>query len=299
MSAALPIKRLDIEGYSEGEIRARMKAGEPPATAEEYLLRVRLEADDIGPVIRSKSNNNRNSNNNNDTSTTPSKTTAKKQTILPDFQACPPSLLPSKVWQRHCASCFAECRQYILRVEALYANDTTYKSPTVPPMNDGYAWERLCFGTNSFAVATGNHTPAPVPLDETLPPLLRVVIGLSAVNVSKLLTKHVRWLCTGSNNSSRDNKDKGAVKRGRPLTLVRAAWLYALLARIDKPLSRKDSSTLRTLGRYLSEMRVMLSPDDHRLPSFNLILTLIEYGFGQGRIGSNLSNTKNGGNDSL
>ena len=48
---ALPSLKLHESGMSMREIRARMQAGEPPATAEEYLLRVRLEADDLGTII--------------------------------------------------------------------------------------------------------------------------------------------------------------------------------------------------------------------------------------------------------
>ena len=49
--SALPVSLFDNSGMSERVIRTRMKAGEPPATAEEYLLRVRLEAEDLGNVI--------------------------------------------------------------------------------------------------------------------------------------------------------------------------------------------------------------------------------------------------------
>jgi hypothetical protein len=297
--SALPVSLFDNSGMSERVIRTRMKAGEPPATAEEYLLRVRLEAEDLGNVIGQQI-----SPANKTPATTSTTTTPTATTIIPDFQSCPPALMPSPVWQRHCASCFSECRQYLVRVEALHKSNVSYKSPPVPPMNDGYAWEKLCFGTNSFAVATGKHDPAPVPFDHTLPPLLRVVVGLNTVDVSKLLNKHVGWLCgggrsngtcTGSSGSSGSSGNRlrteqsgnsGNRKAGRPLTSVRAAWLYALLVRIDKPLSRHDSSTLRSLGRYLSRIRAttIVSSSDARLPRINLILTLIECGFGQGRI---------------
>ena len=292
---SLPVSLFDNSGMSERVIRTRMEAGEPPATAEEYLLRVRLEAEDLGNVIGRQI-----SPANNTAATTSTTTTPTATTIIPDFQSCPRALMPSPVWQRHCASCFSECRQYLVRVEALHKSDMSYKSPPLPPMNDGYAWEKLCFGTNSFAVATGKHDPSPVPFDHTLPPLLRVVVGLNTVDVSKLLNKHVGWLCgggrsngafTGSSESrptteQGGNSKSGNMKAGRPLTSVRAAWLYALLVRIDKPLSRHDSSTLRSLGRYLSRIRAttIASSSDARLPRINLILTLIECGFGQGRI---------------
>lgn len=48
--ACLHVPLID-SGMSMREVRARMRAGEPPATAEEYLLRVRLEAEDLGDVI--------------------------------------------------------------------------------------------------------------------------------------------------------------------------------------------------------------------------------------------------------
>lgn len=269
-------------GMSIREIRARMQANEPPATAQEYLLRVRLEADDLGKVIGNQSVKQ---------FSTSSSSIIKPSTILPDFQPCPPKLLPSKKWQRHCASCFAELRQYVVRVQKL---DTINNNPrmmdiyniniTLPPMNDGYAWEKLCFGTNSFAVITGKHDPSPVPFEQTVPPLLHVVMSLSIENASKLLRRHVRWLA-GNNSQKSENSKQQSKSYERPLTTARAAWLYALLVRVDKPLSREDAAILRTLGRYLSKIRTLIDDvNDTKLPRINVILTLIELGFGQGRV---------------
>jgi hypothetical protein len=151
-----------------------------------------------------------------------------------------------------------------------------------------------------------------VPFDQTLPPLLRVVVALRPLEISTLLGKHVKWLRNGESEMSIHNEEKekeqekdekvdkmpgeirvitggGGRRRrsrlGRPLTSARAAWSYALLARVDKPLSRKDASNMRSLGRYLSKMRAkqMTDSSDPRLARINVILTLIEVGFGQGR----------------
>ena len=46
-SLALPVKAV----MSEAELRGRIAAGIPPETAEEYLLRVRLEAMSIPDTI--------------------------------------------------------------------------------------------------------------------------------------------------------------------------------------------------------------------------------------------------------
>jgi hypothetical protein len=308
---ALPSLKLHESGMSMREIRARMQAGEPPATAEEYLLRVRLEADDLGTIIGHQKITV-----NAVTAITTSSTTSTNNTtttLLPDFEECPPALLPSRRWQRHCASCFSECRQYVVRVQALsdekegdhhHRYYSSQSKSILPPMNDGYAWERLCFGTNSFAVATGKHDPSPVPFEETLPPLLHVVMGLSLDDSSKLLRRHIRWL-TGGDRQQKNRKvgaganptgssaavaggggGGGLVRTGRPLTTARAAWLYALLVRVVKPLSRQDAATLRSLGRYLSKVRAtkIQSSKDQRLGRINMLLTLIEHGFGQGRV---------------
>ena len=180
-------------------------------------------------------------------------------------------------------------------------------------------------------MATGKHDAAPVPFDQTMPPLLRVVVALRPLEISTLLGKHVKWLRNGESEMSiRQEKEKEKAKQrkkekerekekegkkreekvakveeddrakrenstrarhenregsrvGRPLTSARAAWLYALLARVDKPLSRKDASIMRSLGRYLSKRRAthITGASDPRLASINVILTLIEVGFGQ------------------
>ena len=125
------------------QIRERVKKGIPPATAEEYLLRVRLEAEDypdvtIGATLQKKGSKvqektNVNSNN------TKQRSRRNEQLVA---------------WERQVVSIFRQGRQYIDRVyhhEQMANKDNGEWRNRLPALNDGYGWEYLCFGTTTQA----------------------------------------------------------------------------------------------------------------------------------------------------
>ena len=310
-------------GFSRRELRARMARGEPPASAEEYLLRVRLEAGDMPEILAVDNGTGCSSGGGHgggftrspeplslSSSSSSPNASAKGSlrpisVLFPDPVPCPPALRPAPAWRHTVASGFVQLRQYLVRVEARYADELSrpggsLAAPLLPPLNDGFAWEKLCFGTDSAARAgalthgkdeatttsgpatttkdTGSVAAAAV-VEDTLPPLLRVVVSLKQQQLRRLLNRHISWMCSDSTKSS-----GGGSASGRPLTRARAAWIYALMVRLALPLHRDTASMLRRLARQLSTIRAasVSSASDPRLASINLILALIDLVFGQG-----------------
>lgn len=143
--------------FSHNEIRERVKRGIPPATAEEYLLRVRLEAEDYPNVTTGRAqrkisieenkssnenkadgfNNNNNVNNNNN-----NQRPRRNEKLI--------------AWERQIVSIFRQGRQYLSRVEHYHQQqvnneDNNEFKNKLPQLNDGYGWEYLCFGTTTQA----------------------------------------------------------------------------------------------------------------------------------------------------
>jgi hypothetical protein len=322
--------RAGAGGMALREVRARMARGEPPASAEEYLLRVRLQADAMPEVLggggndddgNSYSNNySNNYSNTADTADTAEPTepavggveqdgaTAAENSpsyvvsssssssssphpslrgLLPDFARCPVDLRPDAAWQRRCAACFSECRQYMRRAQSKFPDRAAAaRAADLPPLNDGYAWEKLCFGKSR---GKGGATRG-----KAHPPLLSIVLSLGQPELLRLLNRHIKWLCANALPNDRGGaEDSTATPASTPasalaggsLSRARAVWLYALMAGLEKPLHRNTAAMLRQLGRHCASLRAtsIVSAKDPRLASLNVLLTLIEFAFGQGQ----------------
>ncbi len=328
------------------EVRARMARGEPPASAEEYLLRVRIEAEAMPDVLGGRNEDRDEKEDCGETKYTEGENGRGKRVagqgveydgdeipgveicndgegtdggkdrgmgrsgalettraadgvtqssstsphlrilhLLPDFARCPSHLCPDRDWQRRCASCFSECRQYLRRARSKFPEGAAARAPDLPPLSDGYAWERLCFG-KSRGQGKG----------KTYPPLLSIVLSLGQPELIRLLNRHIKWV---SAHDSRSHKGLGdSTVTGTPppqspdadsgLSRARAAWLYALMAGLEKPLHRNTAAMLRQLGRYCASVRAtsIASVKDPRLASLNVLLTLVEFAFGQGQLSS-------------
>ena len=295
------IATLGAGGMSLREVRARMEAGEPPASAEEYLLRVRLEADAMPDVISisgsvargfssdelpdcskcatdsTKCENGADSSSMNEGSKTKNVKHIQIINILPDFATCPPELLPDPSWQRRCSSCFSECRQYLHRARAKYHQTVGKRAPSLPPLNDGYGWERLCFGNNIRKDAEQESDQS----SDAYPPLLGIILSLDQQGLIRVLSRHVKWIC---GDELATDGEVSSQRSGRHLSKARASWLYALMAGLEKPLHKDTAALLRQLGRHCANMRAtcITSTGDTLLPSVNILLTLITIAFGQG-----------------
>eukprot|EP00903_Cladosiphon_okamuranus_P015131 g13993.t1 len=118
---------------NEDEVRERMRQGIPPESAEEYLLRVRIESSDLPAVVEAHV----------------PEVLKKKQTLyMPSTEpvpACPAFLLPSEEWEREVVSTFVDLRQYLRRWKASGGVSAAERQP-VPALKDSTGWHIFCLG---------------------------------------------------------------------------------------------------------------------------------------------------------
>jgi survival of motor neuron protein-interacting protein 1 len=227
---------------SAEELRARVAAGVPPDSADEFLARVRLEAAGLPQVTRAAAID-------------PRAYDARRTPYMPRLAPvapAPPGMEPSADCRQGFLASFAETRQYVAR---WLARGSLERAPALPgPRQDG-EWHHFCFGAADAGGASGGGSP----------PALRIMLHLDAVATAALLKRHVVWL------------------KSRQLSSARAAWLFALLARLDEPIEASTAALLRRLLRRCSSLRAQLAdPHDPRLPLLNLVIVIIAEHFCQG-----------------
>ncbi|KZS01392.1 Survival of motor neuron protein-interacting protein 1 [Daphnia magna] len=94
--------------------------------------------------------------------------------------------------------------------------------------------------------------------------MLPIILSLNQFMVETLLEYNVQWL----------EETSFSQQRGQ--------WLYALLAKLEKPLKPEMCSLIRTLARLCSTFRANLaSAEDPLLPQLNLFICLVGRYFDQ------------------
>ena len=228
-------------------VRERMLHGIPPATAEEYLLRVRLEAESLSPVIVAKGRRD-------DDQPSP--------VLSPSFEEEIPVDSDSDDWERRSAAIFRQALQYVDEAAHSFDSDRAHK---LPSLHDGYAWHFYCFGTRLPQDCGESHGQQGTGANGH-PPLVSVLTKLDSRKAYRLLNKHVQWLETA------------------PLTKARSLWLYALMLRIEQPLNGDSASLLRKLARRCMQYESMAANDRIVLCCARVLLTVISKHFKQMRM---------------
>ncbi|KAL7687941.1 hypothetical protein Plhal304r1_c020g0070641 [Plasmopara halstedii] len=251
MAAVLPVE--DAKSVDVQLIRHRMLKGLPPQDVHEYLWRVRLEAETIPDVVVALDVDPRQFDSQ-QTSNMP-----KLQTFGSDemVQNC----RPNKEWRAELLANFAELRQLIARWEAIGppdAEDSNSDIPTetlrtnVPKMKDEEGWINFFFGKEDESLAT--------------PPHLRLLLKFDQVLTRRLLDYHAAWLCEGVTL----------------LTKARAVWIYALLARLDKPVHSNVAAVIRQILRRCWTLRCELEPQSEaQIKLLNILIVITGDYFGQ------------------
>ncbi len=158
-----------------------------------------------------------------------------------------------------------------------------------PPIRDERKWKALCYGADagkkSRAAAASPAPSSPNPLvtsadapvaapalapaqgaEQSVGPLLSLILPLDELSTNTLLSLHVTWACK------------------RPLARTNTAWLFALLCRVEKPLDADLAASLRQLLRRCVEARAALAQPDadiSLLPALNILITIVALYFGQ------------------
>ncbi|GBF92079.1 hypothetical protein Rsub_04426 [Raphidocelis subcapitata] len=199
--------------------------------------------------------------------------------------AAPDWAVPSGGWVRAFVEDFQRLR---LRAADAYASGELASSSPLPGPNDHQAWDRLCFGRGGGAAAEPEHPEAgggdgdgnnagdggsgggAVPGSEITflsPSILPTLMALEPVGVSAVFNRHVQQLLDCQPPS---------------LPLARAQWLFALAARLEKPLTADAAASFRALLRRCAALRAGVGgADDPALPRLNVLIAVAGAYFGQ------------------
>ncbi|OWZ18333.1 hypothetical protein PHMEG_0007604 [Phytophthora megakarya] len=254
MAAALPVEG---EGAVDVQlIRHRMQQGLPPQDVQEYLWRVRIEAEGIPDVVVAPDVN-------------PRQFDARQTSNMPKLQTfgleeTDPERIPNEKWKRELLADFAELRQLITRWEAIgppkaeTVNNGDIPQEIlrtkVPRMSDEEGWIAFCFGKPGTEMSA-------------TPPHLRLLLQFDQVLTRRLLDYHAEWL----------RLDVAA-----PVSRARAVWIYALLARLDKPVHASVAATIRQLLRRCWALRCELETlSQIQLKALNILIVVTGDFFGQ------------------
>jgi survival of motor neuron protein-interacting protein 1 len=188
---------------------------------------------------------------------------------------------------------FSRLRSYLEQC-ALYqvGGKQTNRIP-VPRMKDRAAWHMFCVGVEDAKGNPGGYfhddediidenngdddksAAAAEAWRKNLPvtgytPTVSLLMQMDQVMVRAVLA-HLTHYC---------------VMRGFSASGQRAAWIYALLARLERPIHREDSVTLYSLLKKMTALREHLKLDQHddrlKLATLNVLITIVGIYFEQG-----------------
>ncbi|KDR08042.1 gem-associated protein 2 isoform X2 [Zootermopsis nevadensis] len=148
----------------------------PPATGEEYIQRVVLEASKCEHVLVASVD----------------KSQFKEQTVNIDIAIKePPLVTPSIEWQQCQVADFSSVRQNLARYRSL---GNFKPSISLPARRDEAGWYLLCFGSDTEPVESGTSSGG-------VPPLLSILLSMNQPLIHQVLEYHVEWLETRSSLS--------------------------------------------------------------------------------------------------
>mmetsp|Transcript_27225 Transcript_27225/g.39461 ORF Transcript_27225/g.39461 Transcript_27225/m.39461 type:complete len:349 (-) Transcript_27225:129-1175(-) len=239
-----------------------------------------------------------------------------------NFEPPPSSLhIPKsgRVWVEHTCANFSELRVYLDACSA--AGLAEKRSFAVPTMKDGARWHEFCLGKDEAMGNAGGYFDDDEDVEDDSgcdedgdemeevenmiegndddemgsdevdknydndddkwreniprrghPPSVQLLCQLDQVMTRRVLMHHARFL----------------VEEGYDLSSTRGAWLYGLLARLDKPLHRDEEATLTSVLRECCKRRADLKVESGKivegklLNMLNVLIAVIGVYFEQG-----------------
>ena len=231
---------------------------DPPSTAENHTSPSKTSVASVSTASK------RNNLNNSDTNLTLGSIaslqylTSHRTKIFP-----PPTLshlpLATNTWVDQTLADFSQLRLYLERSKFANDNSPSERQP-VPPMKDFMAWYTFCIGRHhnfprgeneksSTTIQSNQDTPAPA-WETNLPsngdghsPCVRLLLQMDQVMVRRVL----QHLTSYVDRVSGDNRKNGCY-----------SWIYALLARLERPIHRDDAVTMFTLLKRLTLLRFQI-----------------------------------------
>mmetsp|Transcript_5806 Transcript_5806/g.6694 ORF Transcript_5806/g.6694 Transcript_5806/m.6694 type:complete len:282 (+) Transcript_5806:53-898(+) len=267
---------------SDETLLSRIKEGIPPESAEEYLARVKLEASLLPTVLKA-------------TSIEPEETSEKSKDQPPCTESSNKSpeawIEPGPSWRKNLLREFNSLREYLYqwgKQTSVLVEEGEISIPHIPKRRDGVSWYQLCFGTESnipeyykkiyrkdlkkqgsdIPLSTRSKTSLSLTPDGS-PPLAQLVLHIDHGTVERLIKDHT-W----------------SLVYGEPFPTHKALWLFALLCRLEKPVTGDMAADLTRLLRFCHSQRqeIKLPLSDikkEQLINYNLIICIVEDYFQQ------------------
>jgi gem associated protein 2 len=220
-------------------------------------------------------------------------------------------------WVGQIQSSFSELRSYLDQCQLVPTDGAQppQRQP-VPPMKDTVAWCTFCLGhdhgyrENEVAIevipareangTTWTAAPVAAPWASNIPPLghaptVRLLLQMDQVMVRRILEHFTQYIIMMAGTPRKP--DVAASSQVYP-------WIYALLARLAKPIHRDDAVTLYRLLKHLTFLRSQIpepnrdatpestSPDRTFLSTLNVLIAIVGIYFEQGGSYTNLMEVK-------
>ncbi len=210
--------------------------------------------------------------------------TSKQTAVVP-----PPTAQhapPNQEWVDMTLTNFSELRSYLDRCHEQGVGGKGTKRMPVPSLRDRSGWHVFCVGLDEARGNTGcyfdedeqsdnekNEDECPE-LRNNLPqegyiPSVQLLLQMDQVMVRRVLSHLVHYVQDGWSAGSKQ----------------RSAWLYALLARLDRPIHRDDAATLYGLLKDMTLTRANLKvsqDNQEELARLNTLIAIIGLYFEQG-----------------
>jgi len=192
----------------------------------------------------------------------------------------------SREWVDTTLSNFSELRSYLDRCHKEGVGGKGTERALVPPLRERSEWHVFCVGGDEARGNAGSYfdegedsdndhnqdEPAPWRLDmpsEGYSPSVRLLSQMDQVMVRRVLSHLAYYVQEGWS----------------PRLQQRSAWLYALLARLDRPIHRDDAATLYGLLKDLTASRanlVVSQSNQEELARLNTLIAIVGLYFEQG-----------------
>ena len=192
-------------------------------------------------------------------------------------------------WVTHALADFSSLRKYLEQQQAIW--NPKIRVIPFPKLKDAGGWHEFCLGAQE---AEGNidgyfddneeddddEEEEPEwksfmrkqnPNKDTISthgiqPSVSLLIQMDQVMTRRVLMHLTSWV----------------VEDDFPMSYHRALWLYALLARLEKPLHRNESALLRSILRTCCKLRAVEKNCSNTLPLLNVLIAIVGVYFEQG-----------------
>jgi survival of motor neuron protein-interacting protein 1 len=231
---------------------------------------------------------------------------SSRMNILPAQQMYQLPVHPN-AWVTHVLADFSSLRQCLEQQQATRSNSRLIP---LPPLKDSGGWHEFCLGSHEAEGNIGGYyddhnvddeeedgeNEQDLAMEEEeeeegeqlewrrylqqhttnvgggMKPSVSLLMQMDQVMTRRVLSHLISWV----------------VEDNFPMSYQRSLWIYALLARLEKPLHRNESALLRTILRTCCQLRAECTKEDEEdgktsvLPLLNVLIVIVGIYYEQG-----------------